>query len=56
LEQLIGDAARRERLGDSGRRRAGALCAPDLQLPHIERVLASAARHYPQVEDGRRVG
>jgi glycosyltransferase involved in cell wall biosynthesis len=56
LEQLIGDATRRERLGDSGRRRAGALCAPDLQLPHIERVLASAARHSPQVEDGRRVG
>jgi glycosyltransferase involved in cell wall biosynthesis len=56
LGQLIVDAQRRDRLGQSGRQRASALCAPDLQLPHIERVLASAARHAPRVERSRRVG
>ena len=56
LAQLIADAPRRERLGQSGRRRASALCSPDLQLPHIERVLASAARHAPRVERSRRAG
>jgi glycosyltransferase involved in cell wall biosynthesis len=56
LGQLIADAPRRERLGLSGRRRASALCAPDLQLPHIERVLASAVRHAPRVESERRAG
>jgi glycosyltransferase involved in cell wall biosynthesis len=56
LAELIADTPRRERLGQSGRRRAAALCAPDLQLPHIERVLASAERHAPRVERSRRAG
>ena len=56
LARLITDAQRRDRLGQSGRRRANALCAPDLQLPHIERVLTSAARQAPRMERSRRVG
>jgi|SRR5688572_8462714 len=56
LSQLIADTSRRDGLGLSGCRRAAALCAPDLQLPHIERVLASAARHAPRAEGDRRVG
>ena len=53
LARLIADPARRDSLGDAGRHRARALCAPDLQMPHIERVLASAARTRPAAMDGR---
>ena len=56
LGQLLADAPRRDRMGQSGRRRANALCAPDLQLPHIERVLASATCHASRSEENRRVG
>ena len=59
LGQLIADSTRRERLGLSGGRRAAALCAPDLQLPHIERVLASARHAHGidgRTEGARRVG
>ena len=56
LRHLIADAPNRDRLGASGRRRAAALCSPDLLLPHIARVLASATRHALHAEEGRRAG
>jgi glycosyltransferase involved in cell wall biosynthesis len=56
LARLIADPARRDSLGDAGRHRARALCAPDLQMPHIERVLASAARPRPAAMDGTHAG
>jgi glycosyltransferase involved in cell wall biosynthesis len=56
LARLIADPARRDSLGDAGRHRARALCAPDLQMPHIERVLASAARQRPAGMDGTHAG
>ena len=52
IGRLADDPSRRNNLGAAGRHRARALCAPDLQMPHIERVLASAARPRPTAMDG----
>jgi glycosyltransferase involved in cell wall biosynthesis len=56
LRRLCGDTTLRDRLGTSGRRRATALCAPDLQVPHIERVLGSWTRVGAHAQEGRRAG
>jgi glycosyltransferase involved in cell wall biosynthesis len=56
IDRLAADPSRRDSLGTAGRHRARALCAPDLQMPHIERVLASAARTRPVSMDGAHAG
>jgi glycosyltransferase involved in cell wall biosynthesis len=56
IDRLAADASRRDALGAAGRHRARALCAPDLQMPHIERLLASAARPEPAARDGAHAG
>jgi glycosyltransferase involved in cell wall biosynthesis len=56
LGALSGDGSLREQLGAGGRRRARMLCAPDLQMPHVERLLASVARPAATLQDGRRAG
>ncbi|HEY6508935.1 MAG TPA: glycosyltransferase family 4 protein [Vicinamibacterales bacterium] len=56
LRALIADPDRRERMGAAGRRRSRALCAPEAQLPYIERLLSSTTRRKPGNEEARRVG
>jgi len=54
LRALIADSARRERMGAAGRRRSRALCAPETQLPYIERLLSSMTGHNGDTGEARR--
>lgn len=56
LQALIADAARRERMGAAGRLRSRALCAPETQLPYIERLLSALMRQQSGAGEARRVG
>lgn len=56
LRLLIADPARRDRMGAAGRLRSRALCAPETQLPYIERLLSSMTQQKPGREEAHRVG